>query len=60
MPEREYVPLLAPVGDKIVRMLATDPARTSQIYKAFIIPIDRRPPAPANVLLHKRIPLCSE
>ena len=39
LPEREYFPRLTPVGDKIVRVLATDPARDSEIYKAFILAI---------------------
>ena len=37
--EANYFPPLAPVGDKIVRVLATDPDRESEIYKAFIIAI---------------------
>ncbi|MDM5178207.1 cardiolipin synthase [Massilia sp. DJPM01] len=39
LPEREYFPPLAPVGDKIVRVLATDPERESEIYKAFMLSI---------------------
>lgn len=39
LPEREYFPPLAPVGDKIVRVLATDPDRDSEIYKSFILAI---------------------
>ena len=37
--EANYFPPLAPAGDKIVRVLATDPDRASEIYKAFIIAI---------------------
>ncbi|MBC7684305.1 MAG: cardiolipin synthase [Bdellovibrionales bacterium] len=37
--EANYFPRLAPAGDKIVRVLATDPERESEIYKAFIIAI---------------------
>jgi cardiolipin synthase len=37
--EANYFPPLAPVGDKIVRVLATDPERESEIYKAFITAI---------------------
>lgn len=40
LPEREYFPALAPVGDKIVRVLATSPERDSEIYKAFILAIN--------------------
>ncbi len=39
LPEANYFPTLAPVGDKIVRVLATEPERDSEIYKAFIIAI---------------------
>ncbi len=37
--ESTYFPPLAPVGDKIVRVLATDPARDSEIYKSFMLAI---------------------
>ncbi len=37
--EANYFPPLAPVGDKIVRVLATDPDRESEIYKSFILAI---------------------
>ncbi|MES2017671.1 MAG: cardiolipin synthase [Pseudomonadota bacterium] len=37
--EVNYFPPLAPVGDKIVRVLATDPERDSEIYKAFMLAI---------------------
>ena len=37
--EANYFPTLAPVGDKIVRILATDPDRESEIYKSFILAI---------------------
>ncbi|MDP3668698.1 MAG: cardiolipin synthase [Telluria sp.] len=39
LPEREYFPKLKPAGDKIVRVLATDPDRGSEIYKSFILAI---------------------
>ena len=39
LPETDYFPALAPVGDKIVRVLATDPDRQSEIYKAFMLAI---------------------
>ncbi|NHZ41988.1 cardiolipin synthase [Massilia aquatica] len=39
LPEREYFPALAPVGDKIVRVLATDPERESEIYKSLMLAI---------------------
>ena len=37
--ESNYFPPLAPVGDKVVRILATDPDRESEIYKSFILAI---------------------
>jgi cardiolipin synthase len=37
--EANYFPPLAVLGDKIVRVLATDPERDSEIYKAFILAI---------------------
>ncbi|MEJ7807764.1 MAG: cardiolipin synthase [Telluria sp.] len=37
--EANYFPPLAPVGDKIVRILATDPVRESEIYKSFMLAI---------------------
>ena len=37
--EANYFPPLVPVGDKIVRVLATDPERDSEIYKSFILAI---------------------
>ena len=37
--EANYFPPLQPVGDKIVRVLATDPDRESEIYKSFILAI---------------------
>ena len=40
LPERDYFPALQPVGDKVLRVLATDPARDSEIYKAFILAIN--------------------
>jgi cardiolipin synthase len=35
----EYFPKLAPVGDKILRVLATSPGRDSEIYKSLIVAI---------------------
>ena len=37
--EANYFPPLAAVGDKIVRVLATDPDRDSEIYKSFMLAI---------------------
>ncbi len=37
--EANYFPPLSPEGDKIVRILATDPDRESEIYKSFILAI---------------------
>ena len=37
--EANYFPTLTPAGDKIVRVLATDPDRDSEIYKSFILAI---------------------
>ena len=37
--EANYFPPLSPVGDKLVRVLATDPERDSEIYKSFILAI---------------------
>ena len=39
LPEKNYFPTLAPVGDKIVRVLATSPDRASEIYKSFVLAI---------------------
>jgi cardiolipin synthase len=39
LPEAEYFPALAPMGDKILRVLATSPDRGSEIYKSFLIAI---------------------
>lgn len=39
LPQRDYFPALAPVGDKLVRVLPTDPERDSEIYKAFILAV---------------------
>ena len=39
LPEHDYFPRLAPVGDKLVRILPTDPDRDSEIYKSFILSI---------------------
>ncbi len=40
LPEREYFPKLSAVGDKMVRVLATEPERDSEIYKSFIVSIN--------------------
>jgi cardiolipin synthase len=40
LPERDYFPKLAPVGDKMVRVLATAPDRTSEIYKSLLVAIN--------------------
>ena len=37
--EAEYFPRLQPVGNKLVRVLATEPQRDSEIYKSLIIAI---------------------
>lgn len=37
LPQAEYFPRLAPVGDKVVRVLATTPDRDSEIYKSLLI-----------------------
>lgn len=39
LPQAEYFPRLAPVGDKIVRVLASDPDHESDIYKALVVAI---------------------
>ena len=39
LPQAEYFPKLAPVGDKIVRVLASDPDHESDIYKALVVAI---------------------
>lgn len=39
LPEREYFPTLAPAGDKVVRVLATEPGRDSEIYKSYVVAI---------------------
>lgn len=36
---RDYFPRLAPVGDKFVRVLATDPGSNSEIYKSLMVAI---------------------
>jgi cardiolipin synthase len=38
--EANYFPTLAPAGDKLMRVLATDPDRDSEIYKSFITAIN--------------------
>ena len=37
LPQVDYVPRLAPVGDKVLRVLATTPDRDSEIYKSLMI-----------------------
>jgi cardiolipin synthase len=37
---RDYFPRLAPVGDKFVRVLATDPGSNSEIYKSLMVAIN--------------------
>lgn len=39
LPPREYFPKLAPVGDKVVRVLASEPGRDSEIYKSYVVAI---------------------
>ena len=39
LPARDYFPRLAPVGDKFVRVLATDPGSNSEIYKSLMVAI---------------------
>jgi cardiolipin synthase len=39
LPQAEYFPKLAPAGDKIVRVLASDPDHESDIYKALVVAI---------------------
>jgi len=39
LPQAEYLPRLASVGDKIVRVLASDPDHESDIYKALVVAI---------------------
>ncbi|MES3024471.1 MAG: cardiolipin synthase [Pseudomonadota bacterium] len=38
--EREYFPPLAPAGDKVLRVLATDPTAGYEIYKSFLLAIN--------------------
>jgi cardiolipin synthase len=40
LPEVDYFPRLAPAGDKMVRVLATSPERTSEIYKSLLVAIN--------------------
>jgi cardiolipin synthase len=40
LPEVDYFPRLAPAGDKMVRVLATDPDRNSEIYKSLLVAIN--------------------
>lgn len=39
LPQIDYFPHLAPVGDKVVRVLATSPDRDSEIYKSLVLAI---------------------
>ncbi len=39
LPERAYFPPLRPMGDKIVRVLASEPGGEYQIYKAYVLAI---------------------
>jgi len=39
LPQAEYFPKLVPAGDKIVRVLASDPDHESDIYKALVVAI---------------------
>jgi cardiolipin synthase len=39
LPQAEYFPALAPVGDKMVRVLAASPDGASDIYKAMVVAI---------------------
>jgi cardiolipin synthase len=39
LPQAEYFPTLTSAGDKIVRVLASDPAHESDIYKALVVAI---------------------
>jgi cardiolipin synthase len=40
LPARDYFPRLAPVGDKMLRVLATDPDTDSDIYKSLMVAIN--------------------
>jgi cardiolipin synthase len=37
LPQVDYFPRLAPVGDKVLRVLATSPDRDSEIYKSLMV-----------------------
>jgi cardiolipin synthase len=39
LPQAEYFPRLAPAGDKLIRVLAGNPAGDSDIYKALVVAI---------------------
>jgi cardiolipin synthase len=41
LPKAEYFPPLAPVGDKMIRVLAGDPQGDSDIYKALVVAISQ-------------------
>lgn len=40
LPKADYFPRLAPVGDKIVRVLATEPDKESEIYKSLLVALN--------------------
>lgn len=40
LPRADYFPRLAPVGDKIVRVLATEPDKESPIYKSLLVALN--------------------
>lgn len=40
LPQAEYFPTLTPAGDKIIRVLASDPDHESDIYKALVVAIN--------------------
>jgi cardiolipin synthase len=40
LPARDFFPKLAPVGDKMLRVLATDPDTDSDIYKSLMVAIN--------------------
>jgi cardiolipin synthase len=40
LPPRDYFPRLSAVGDKFVRVLATDPGSNSEIYKSLMVAIN--------------------
>jgi cardiolipin synthase len=40
LPEQDYFPALAPAGDKLVRVLASDPGAGFEIYKSLLLAIN--------------------